>query len=112
MGSKPPLDIKVGNREGLYFSQGLWDRLQDVANELAGKVEGITDWEMWYDASEDFHHLAFRLDGSRYDIRLYKVFCVTKDGARDFLKEKNFARRDWELVDFFAFGRYRDWSVA
>ena len=108
-------EIKIGSlagRERWYQTTQHIDTLKDIAKDIVGRGLPATNFKLWYDRDHDFHHLAFDLDGSHYDIRYYKIFGVTKDRCTGFMSEKHFGRYDdHEIVWFFARGAHREWKV-
>lgn len=106
---KPP-EIEFGSRKGTHFSQGRWDKLIGLANELAEEGVAIQNVKIWYDKNEDYHRLAFDVDGDHYDIRYYKAFYIIKNDWPSIWDGKNFAQRDWDIVEFFKSGKHRNWK--
>lgn len=101
----PDPPIKIGNQEGRYFTQWRFDELRGIAAYLS--QHGITNFEMWYDAFEDFHKLSFVKDGIKYIIRYYKVFVLYKEGNEQ--DNRLYGSSGMGIVDLFAHGRYREW---
>lgn len=98
-------EIKVGNTEGQYFTQWRFN----ILTELAGELEklGATDFEMWYDAYEDFHKLSFLMDGHKYVVRYYKVFAVQREGST----LSHVFGFDYDfLVRTFRRGEHKEWE--
>jgi hypothetical protein len=105
--------ITYGNNQGPYFTQWRFDELTSLAREIDEAAPGGTGWRIWYDAREDFHRLEFDLDGHHYNIQLYKIFTIDRDGQGGYDGEfprKNYGRRSWDLVQLFRSGRHRTWE--
>ncbi len=81
------IEIKYGNHEGQYFTEWRFDVLKDLLNLIIEgpreglNIVGISDIELWYDQSEDFHRLAFVYNGHKVGIRFYKVLSYAIDGT-------------------------------
>jgi hypothetical protein len=43
----------------------------------------VSDVKIWYDEPNDFHRLSFVSQGTKVDVRFYKVFSVRYDDVRD-----------------------------
>lgn len=106
-----PVVIEEGNQEGRYFSPPRFATLKEMGQRLGLNVPGIANIKVWYDATQDFHILAFDVDGSHYEIRYYKVFCATKDNQRKWGQEKHFGFERHVLEQFFIHGNHRRWVV-
>lgn len=102
------VEIEYGCTKGQYFTQWRFDRLTELANELAEFLPA-TNWRIWYDGYHDFHRLEFDLEGRHYTAQLYKVFALYKDGLCPSI---TYGRGTVYLKSFFKSGRYRTWEPA
>lgn len=90
-------------------SQKRFDFAVDVAKRLE-KERGATNIRVWYDPNEDFTRIEFHLDGDRYDVRIYKVFGVVKNGDDRFVNTRSFPH-EYQFFTFFECGRHKVWNL-
>jgi hypothetical protein len=103
--------IELGSQTGPHYRQWAFDKVVGIAKMIGTVVPGVTDLKVWYDDRHDFTCCSFRVDGSSYSVRHYKVLVATKDGQDDFLKDRRFHTYEHKLIDFFRTGKHRQWIV-
>jgi hypothetical protein len=70
-----------GPLEGQYFTQWRIDELQSLASEVEQRLPAATNFRLWYDPRQDYHHLSFNFNGKLFDIRYYKILGLEIDGV-------------------------------
>lgn len=103
--------IKVGNTEGKHFSQEKWDHVMVPLAESLVVAFPLTNPVLFYDATADYIHFQFDLDGDHYDIQHYKVFSVAKNKQSKIEERKYFGRDPDRVVVFFDGGLHKGWKV-
>jgi len=78
------LNFKIGNTEGQYFTEWRFDELRHMAQLIHERI-GITEFDLFYDPNEDFHHLTFEYNGNKADIRFYKVYSESVNGENGWI---------------------------
>jgi hypothetical protein len=76
-------DFTYGPLEGQYFTQWRIEELKDIAASIHERMPEATDFKLWYDPNQDFHHLSFTVNGKLFDIRYYKILGLEVDGRDD-----------------------------
>lgn len=90
-----------------------WRCTQDRFNRQIERAKffeklGATDLSIHYDANEDSVVTEFVLDGNKYEIQVYKIFTVAKNGHRDWMAVMRFYN-EYSLFTFFEKGAYKNW---
>lgn len=76
------MDIKIGNQSGRYFNPAITEEvMKPLAELVANTLPLATDYTIFYDEPNDFHHLTFTCDGIKVDVRYYKVIGYSINGT-------------------------------
>jgi hypothetical protein len=75
--------FEYGQCEGQYFTQWRLDELASLADQIVRVMPEASDFKLWYEPNQDFHHLSFRINGKLFDIRYYKILGLEVDGVDD-----------------------------
>lgn len=75
--------IKIGNKDGQYFSERLFENLLSIASDL--KTSGCVKLHVWYDSYDDYHHCDGEFDNKKFSIQYYKIFVLRMHGHEYYL---------------------------
>lgn len=74
------IQFAYGNLKGKYFTQWRIDELSRVAHLVLDKIPTATDFKLWYDDYNDFHHLDWKVGELQFSFKYYKVVGLLING--------------------------------
>jgi hypothetical protein len=98
------IDLGEQNWRPDRYSDPLVNRSLPVVGGLMRAIPEIAAFKLWYDPTCDFHHIGFEHRGESYDVRWYKVCCLTR--TRDNAEVLFGPGQDHKVAEFFELGKY------